>query len=295
MRTDKRETISDEKLSIGAKAALCVFLAVFSFFVLGKVFSNPETFAAFFRSIDEKVSTTLKLTASATAASAGISAIPDDIGTPIAEKLADFSEYGFFIICILYAEKYLMTILGGAAFRLILPIGCFLYLFAALKGYRKLERFTVKVVVVSVALFLMIPLGVKVSDKIYETYQASIDSTLSQAENLTADTALLEEAKEDQNAIQAVFQYLGSSANELANRASRLLNRFMESLAVLVVTACLIPLAVILFSLWIVKQFLGVSIPLPAPRSGAGRRAPGEPVELPETQPEEKEEVGVGV
>ena len=285
----------DNKLSRGTKAAFCIFLAVLSFFVLGRIFSRPETFAGLLQSIDDKVSATLKLTASATAASAGISAIPDDIGTPISEKLADFSEYGFFILCVLYAEKYLMTILGEATFKLIVPIGCFLYIVAMLARSKKLEQFTGKIVLVSVALFLMIPIGVKVSDRIYETYQSSIDSTLSQAETLTEDTALLGEAKGNENAIQAVFQYLGSSASELVDRASNLLNRFIESTAVIIVTSCLIPLAVFVFSLWIIKQVLGVSIPVPAARPNGRNPARGSRFEAERSTPEEREEAEIGV
>ena len=53
-------------------AALCLILAAVSFFALAKMFSSADTFSGIMQSIDDKVSTTLKLTASATAASAGI-------------------------------------------------------------------------------------------------------------------------------------------------------------------------------------------------------------------------------
>ena len=295
MRTEKRETIQEDRLGNLVKVLLCVFLALLSFCVFGKIFSKPETFAELFQSIDAKVSATLKLTTSATAASAAISAIPDDIGTPIAEKLADFSEYGFVVLCILYAEKFLMTILGEAAFKYIVPIGCFLYITAMLVRSKRMEQFIFKVVLVSVALFLMIPLGVKVSDKIYDTYHASIDSTLSQAEQLTEDTSLLGEANGDQNKIQAVFQYLGQSAGELADRASRILNRFIESIAVIIVTSCLIPLAVIIFSLWIIKQLLGVSVPVPALKPSSRRRARGKRDWPARIEQDKKDEIEVGV
>ncbi len=284
----------DDRLTKAVKAALCVFLAVLSFFVLGKIFSDPSTFSGLIRSLDDKVSTTLKLTGAATAASAGVSAIPEDICTPIAEKLADFSEYGFFILCVLYTEKYLMTILGEAAFRWIVPIGCLLYIAAMLLRSKRAERFVVKVILVSLALFLVIPLGIKVSDRIYDTYRASIDSTLSQAESLAEDTSLLAEANKDPNVIREVFRYLASSASELADRASRLLNRFIESTAVLIVTSCLIPLVVLIFSLWIIKQFLGINLPLPASKYAAAKN-PREKSSQPREAAEEREEIGTGV
>ncbi|MBQ1575840.1 MAG: hypothetical protein IIZ83_02665, partial [Oscillospiraceae bacterium] len=73
-------------------AALLVLLAVFSFLFLADRASAPATHASTVAVIDEKTEDVLKLTASASLASFGVSAIPGDTATPIAGKLADFSE-----------------------------------------------------------------------------------------------------------------------------------------------------------------------------------------------------------
>ena len=117
----------DNGYKIAAVIVGCILLAVVSFFVAGRILSMPESYSNILQSINEKVQSVLKLTASSTAVSVGITAVPGDIGTPIAEKFADFSEYGILILCVLYAEKYLLTILGSAVFKYIVPIACFLY------------------------------------------------------------------------------------------------------------------------------------------------------------------------
>ena len=262
---------TEKKLNIALKAAVCVLIALVSIFVLGRLFSTPDTYSGIIASIDEKVSTTLKLTASATAASAGITAIPDDIGTPIAERLADFSEYGFLIVCVLYAEKYLLTILGSAVFLWIIPAVCILYALTFFLHTKRMPTLLIKIAVVSIALFGVIPLSIHISDRIYDTYQVSIDNTISQAEELTEETSLLGDAGESENAIKAVFDFLKTSASGLADKGARLVNRFIESMAVMVVTSCIIPLLVLFFSLWIIKQLLGFDIPLSRP--GLTRRS----------------------
>ena len=78
------------------------------------------------QSLDDKKTTALELTAAATAASAAITLIPGDAGTPIADKLADLSSYFLIVVCAIYLEKYLVTITGLAAFKLLIPIGCIL-------------------------------------------------------------------------------------------------------------------------------------------------------------------------
>ncbi|MBR4473824.1 MAG: hypothetical protein IKS55_09305 [Oscillospiraceae bacterium] len=263
----------EKGLNIASKIVLCILLAVLSFFILGRYLSAPDTYANIFESIDSKVQSVLKLTASSTAASAGITAIPGDIGTPIAEKLADFSEYGILILCVLYAEKYLLTILGSGVFRYILPAVCILYTLSFFRNFDSLKPILQKIAAVSLALFFVIPLSIHVSDKIYNTYQASIDSTISAAEELAEDTALLSEAGEDQNAIQKVLGVLSESTTSLAERGGEILNRFIESLAVMIVTSCLIPLLVLFFSVWLVNQILGINISVRFPRRRLPTRA----------------------
>ena len=256
----------NKKLIITLKAVFCILLAVLSFFVLARTLSNPETFSDIFESIDSKIQSVLKLTASSTAASAGITAVPGDIGTPIAEKLADFSEYGVLILCVLYAEKYLLTILGSAVFRYILPAVCVVYILSFFRRFEGIRPILQKIAAVSLALFLAIPLSIHISDTIYRTYQASIDSTISAAEDLAEDGALLSEAGDDQNAIQKVLDFLSESTTDIAERGGEILNRFIESLAVMIVTSCLIPILVLAFFLWMINQILGVNISIRMPR-----------------------------
>ena len=75
------------------KILICVLLllaAVISLLFLGDWAMKIETHDHTINSIDDKVDMVMKLTAASTVASAGISAIPGDTATPIAEKLADF-------------------------------------------------------------------------------------------------------------------------------------------------------------------------------------------------------------
>ncbi|MBQ6366700.1 MAG: hypothetical protein IJI61_09910 [Oscillospiraceae bacterium] len=249
-------------------AAILVLFAVVSFFILGRLFSNPQTYSAQIDSLDNKVVTTLRLTASATAASAGITALPDDIGTPIAQRLAEFSEYGFIIVCILYAEKYLMSMLGEAVFCVILPLTIVLYAFTLFFTTKKMPELLVKIALVSVALWIAIPFSIHVSDKIYETYTVSINQTISDAEQLTSDTSQLQAAGNDKNLLQRILTGLKTTVTGLADRGATLVNRFIESMAILVVISCIIPLLVLFFALWLIKQILGFDIPIPKPQHG---------------------------
>lgn len=101
---------------------LLVAFALASFFPLRSYFSTPETYAPYIQTLDEKKANVLGLVAASTAASASISLIPDDAGTPIAEKLMDLSTNFMIVLAVIYLEKYLLTIFGLVAFGGIIPV-----------------------------------------------------------------------------------------------------------------------------------------------------------------------------
>ena len=127
----------------------------------------------------------MELTAASTASSAAITLIPGDVATALADKLADISGYFVIVICALYLEKYLLTILGFAAFKILIPIACIILSVGILQK-RPAEKentikLAIKVAMFGLALFLVVPASVKASDMISATYQDSIDSTLEEA------------------------------------------------------------------------------------------------------------------
>ena len=258
-----------------SKAVICLMLvlfAVLSFFPLANRFSSPERSTEYNDSIDEKTETVLKLMAASTVTSAGLSAIPGDTATPIAEKLADFSEYFLLILCVLYAEKYLLSIIPLGVFRGLVPLTCALFMIGRFWNPRLLDRQGWKLTLVSAALLAVIPLSIRTSDLIYATYQQSIDTTIASAEELSDETMELSEA-EDAGMLRSILNRLSETKDSLTEKASQLLSRFVETLAVMIVTSCLIPVLVLLFFLWVFRQLTGVDLRELTPQ-GRSRRPP---------------------
>ena len=243
-----------------AKVAICIALiaiALVSFFPIAQRYTSPDRYTDYVVSIDDKTETVLKLMAVSTVTSAGITAIPGDTATPIAEKLADFSEYFLLILCMLYAEKYLLTIIPYGVFKGLVPLVCALFCVGLFWNGQTLRRQGFKLLLIAVALLLVIPLSVRTSDMIYSTYQDSIDSTIASAEALTEETEELA-AAEDTNMLDRILNRINETTEGMVDKASTVLNRFVETLAVMIVTSCLIPILVLLCFLWIVKQLTGV-------------------------------------
>lgn len=245
-------------------SVILVFAAVVSFMPVADRMTAPETYGNLASSIDEKAETVLKLTATSTLASAGISAIPGDTATPIAEKLADFTEYFLLILSVLYAEKYLLTVIGAATFKILIPLACVLLIIGLFRNPKIMNRLAAKFLIFAVVLSAMIPLSIGVSDMIYDSYKDSIDDTIAAAEQFTDDTAELSEAGDDKGLIASALRRLSETASGLADRAAELLNRFVESLAVMIVTSCIMPILALVFFVWVIKMLTGLKLPAPA-------------------------------
>lgn len=251
---------SDVKLKKAFWTAVLVLLMVVSFFFLSAGATNVLQKLPTIPSLDVKADTVLKLTASATLASVAVSAVPGDMGTPIAEKLADFTEYLMLILCVLYSEKYLVTILGGAVFKVLVPAVCLLLITALYWNGKALKKLALKLAVFALALLVLIPVSIGVSDLIYRAYQTSIDVTISSAQDLSGDVNGQPDTGSAAGSSGVLSGSLTERAKELVRRGADVLKRFVESLAVMIVISCVIPVLSLLFFLWLIKRLTGVDI-----------------------------------
>ena len=253
---------------------LLVLLAVLSCFVVARMCDDSTLNRRLSESIDEKTATVMKLTSASAVASAGISAIPGDTATPIAEKLADLTGYFLIVLSVLYTEKALLSMLGAAAFKILVPIACA----AGIAGVwfwgrgRLLAR---KLALFAIAIAVAIPASLLVSDGIYENYSARIDETLASSEELNEETAPLAQANRDESIIQTILARLSETAASLADKAAQLLNRYVESVAILIVTSCILPCLGLVLILWLTKTLFGVDVIARAKEAARPVREPG--------------------
>ena len=266
----------DKKLEKILVSLLLVLAAAVSFFLIAGGTKDSGLNRSLVASIDDKTSTVMKLTSASAIASAGISAIPGDTATPIAEKLADLTGYFLIILSVLYTEKALLTLLGAAAFKVLIPIACA----AGILGvwfWRKGTLLAGKIALFALSIAVAIPLSLLISDSIYATYSDRINETLDSSEELNEQTAPLAEAERDESLIATILGKISETATSLSDKAAVLLNRYVESVAILIVTSCILPCLGLVFILWLIKLLFGVDVMARA-RPG---RAPKNPAERP--------------
>ena len=239
------------------KAVILIIVALVSIFVLSRFATSTEFHAKSIAALDEKRTTVMELTAASTAASAAITLIPGDAVTPIAEKLADLSSNFLLVICAIWLEKYLLTITGYATFVVLIPLACVLGAINAFLQNDKWRELIRKLVVLGLAIVLVVPVSVKVSDMIEATYQSSIETTIDSARE-AADGA-----EDEEGGLSGLLSKIKDGVSGAVTGLENVLNRFIEALAVMIITSCVIPIFVLLFFIWIIKMVTSVDIKLP--------------------------------
>ena len=266
-------------------ALIPIVIALLSFFVIARFTSSTEFNAKTIQSLDDKKTTVMELTAASTAASAAITLIPGDVGTPIANKLADLSSYFLIVLSAIYLEKYLVTITGYAAFKILVPIACVFFSGYLLWRKEILRVVAQKFLLFGLAVYLVIPASVKVADMIETTYASSIESTIETAKQTTDeiesetgesgqvdDKSSNEKSQSDSDSdskenaggfFSGLFNKVQEGVSTATANVENVLNNFIEALAILLVTSCLIPILVLIFFVWLVKMLLGLNIDIP--------------------------------
>ena len=284
-------------------AVILLLVAILSVTVIGKYVSAPENHQKTIASLDEKKQTVMELTAASTVTSALITLLPGDTATPIAEKMADVSGYLLVVLCAIYLEKYLVTITGYVAFTYLIPIACGLWILNLIFANATVRKLAAKLVVFGLAISLVVPASVKISDLIGDTYQAQIEATIEDAKNTqsilensnlgngtdatdasgtgTTGTATQNAQEKDnstsgsvtnifdwakdaisnaQESVSNVVDNVVISSEDLVQKVENSLNHFIEAVAVMIITSCVIPMLVLLLFFWMVKIVLDVDL-----------------------------------
>lgn len=261
--------------TIWIKIVIIAVIAVLSATVVAQKAGSPDSrlSKACIQQLDKQRGNSEALAASAVGLSVAIGLIPGDVGSGIADKLVDVSGYLLIVLCAIFLEKYMLTLFGVLAFRILVPVGCALLIFALFfEGFWK--KLGIRLIVYGLVIYLLVPASLFVSTKIQDIYQDSYEETIEMAEEskdkITEGTESDDSAGSDdknifekaRDTLSNAVTYLTDQAREALDSAQKTLNRMLEYVAVLIVTSCLIPILVLVLLASLSNAILGTSLEL---------------------------------
>lgn len=230
--------------------------------VIGPKVSNPDTYEYLTNSLDEKKNNVEKLAGAAAGASAVITLMPGDFGTPIADKLVDLSGCFLLILCAVYVEKFLVSMTGVLFLGVLLPIGLILTAAGEYTG-KSLKTFGHKIIALAMILVLLAPTSIMVSDLIEQQHSTEIEQTISSMNSEVSNIqGAADQADSDNSSVWSQFiQSVKGGSEALLEKLQDVLNSTVDLVAIYIVTSCVVPAACFMVGIWLIKMLFQLETP----------------------------------
>ncbi|GEM_PF-266260 len=252
-------------------AFIFVLLAILSYTLAYDYYLNSAFIKSAIIYLDKKADVILGLTGASTSASVAMTLIPGDVGTPIAGKLADISSYSIIILAAVHLEKYLITIAAEIALRCVVPgTMIFAAVNTTLFENVQLRSLIKKLCTFALALILVVPASVRLSTLIEKTYEDDVQMSIEETQR-EADEIKNNLVGQDQSIIKKFWGVVAGKTTETVKKFENSLNNFVEAIAVMIITACVIPLITFAMLIWLIKSVLQVDFQTPSLASLASK------------------------
>lgn len=243
---------------------LVIVIGLISIFVISPIAKSNKFHSNTIKSLDDKKMTVTELTVACAGSSMALAAIPGDTTTPIANKIMDLSSYLLIIVGVIFLEKILLTLTGYVTFTFIIPISCALLGIYFFIKNDILKKLAIKLSLFGIIIFITVPLSVQMSNIIENSYKETIESAKN--EEIISEEQVSEETNDEGlfSKMKEVIEDIGDGASKLVEKGKQTLSNFIDAIAILLITSCVIPIVVLIFLVWIVKMIFGVKISIPS-------------------------------
>lgn len=264
---------------------ILALIGVFSFFVVTSWLPDRSFIQDSLESVEESSNTLMKFSAATLSTSLAISALPDDFATPLADSLADMNIYFIVILVMLHFEQLLIRYGVKLAFAIAIPAACGIGILSILLKKDLLKGIAARVAVLGLAVALVVPCSTHITNYVAADLTAYVENTIADTED---GAGKLNEAMEDGTEEQTIFEKLSDLFQTAINDMSNLMTHFqntirkcMNSIAILILTNCLMPIVNFFILKWVLKETFHIALPMPQMRrnrhsnsdSGAGSSA----------------------
>lgn len=239
-----------------------IFIAVVSIFILANKVPESEFLNKSVERLEENKGQVLELTGATVAASLAISALPDDFASPMANTLSDLNKYFVILLAIIFLEKWIVVYGIKGIFLYLIPLACGLYVVSVLLKKDWWAKEAYKVSLFAIAVILIVPCSVRMVDVLGKDSLAYVDETINEA-NMGAKK--ITDVSDDGNHEDTIFEKLSDAfttatkgVDDLMKYFNNVMKKSINSIAILFVTTFVVPMMVLAFFKWLIKELFGI-------------------------------------
>lgn len=259
--------LSAKHAALAVKILSLSLAAVLSFFVAAPKLPESNFVRDSVESIEDSSNTVMKLSAATLSTSVAISALPDDFATPLADSLADMNSYFVAILVVLLLEKILIRYGMTAAFAILIPLACLAGIVFVTAKKELLKALAVRFCVLALAVAFVVPCSTHITQIVASDLTAYVNDTIEETEDGAVKlNEAMEGGAEDKTIFEKLsdlFQTAISGISDLVVHFQNTIRRCLNSIAILILTNCLMPLLTFFILKWILKELFQIAIPLP--------------------------------
>lgn len=272
--------LSAKHAALAIKILSLSLIAALSFFVFTAKLPESGFIRDSLESVEDSSDTVMKFSAATLSASLAISALPDDFATPLADSLADMNLYFVAILVALFLEKILIRFGIKAAFAILIPLACCAGVLFVITKRALLRSLAVRLCVLALAVAFVVPCSTHITGVVAADLTDYVNETIQETEG---GAGKLQEAMEAENDGRTMFERLSDLFQAAIRDLSDLMLHFqntirkcMNSIAILILTNCLMPLLTFFVLKWILRELFQLAIPLSPARTRRERPAEAE-------------------
>ncbi|MBR6664865.1 MAG: hypothetical protein IKL22_03995 [Lachnospiraceae bacterium] len=267
LQKKEKGEITEAKAKVLAKILLAVFFMVLSIFVLAYEVPRTKYVQSTVESLETSRTKIMEFSGATIATSLAITALPDDFGTPLADTLADMNMYFIFIFAVLFVEKLLVVEGVKFSFAWIIPIALGLYILGTLITKDSIKLFAKKLLIFGMAVVFVIPVSTHFTEKVCADYLVYVDDTIAEANDGAQKVNEIMATEEEETTIfdklSAAFKTAMSGMNDLMEYFENVIKKFINSIAIMLVTSFVMPLFILIIFRWLIKELFSLNLSLP--------------------------------
>jgi len=250
-----------------AKILFFVFIAIFSFTVLARKIPETQVMQNTMEHLEHNQNIIMAFSGASLGISLGMSALPNDFGNPPANTISNLNTYFVLLFAIIFVEK--LIIIEGTKISLtyIIPAACILYIMAILTTKETFKNMASKFLILGISLIIVIPASTYFTEVTCDNYIAYVTETIEEA-NAGANklNEIMSTSNEDATFFDKLSEAFKTSIQGIADLLTyfkNVIKKCVNSVAILIVTNCVLPFMMLLFFRWLLNELFALHIPLP--------------------------------
>jgi predicted PurR-regulated permease PerM len=168
---------------------------------------------------------------------------------------------------VLFVEKLLVIEGIKIALAAIIPAACILYIASLVFEKEGFRKFGKKLLIVGISVILVIPVSTHFTEKVCADYLAYVDETIEEADaGANKINELMTEDAEDAtffDKLTDAFKTAITDVNDLLAYFKNVVKKFVNSVAVMIVTTFVLPMLVMLLFRWLLTELFALHLPEP--------------------------------